>query len=137
MLLEKGVILSLRSRGQLIASYRAEKRMLFKGKLAVLVNSRTKGLPEAFASALAENDRAEVIGEKSFGSGTVRKAIPLSDGSAIFLAVAKFLSPKGDPLPGRGVSPSFPIPIPDALEEGVTPYQFQLMKAVEHLIGAE
>jgi carboxyl-terminal processing protease len=137
LLLEKGVILSLRSREQLIASYRAEKGMLFHGKVGVLVNSRTKGLPEAFASALAENNRAEVIGEKSFGSGAVRKAIPLSDGSAIFLAVAKFLSPKGNPLPGRGVSPSFPITVPGALEEGVSPYQFQLMKAVEHLIGAE
>jgi len=134
-LLERGVILSLRSKGQLIASYRAKKGRFFTGKVEVLINSRTKGIPEAFALALAENNRAEVVGEKSFGDGAVRKAIPLSDGSAIILSVAKFVSPKGVSLPGHGVIPSFSIPLPQAKEVGGSPYELQLTKAVEHLIG--
>ena len=63
--------------------------------LAVLVNKGTAGPAEVVAAAVMENARGDVVGDKTFGDGSVQKTIPLPDGSALILSVAKYYSPSG------------------------------------------
>jgi carboxyl-terminal processing protease len=74
-------------------------------KIVVLVNRGTAGPAEVLASALQENGRAEMIGEKTYGVGSVQKMIPLDDGSALLLSVAKYYTPGGKAIQDNGLTP--------------------------------
>ena len=74
--------------------------------LALLINGSTAGAAEILASAILENKRGEVVGERSYGVGSVQRAIPLDDGSALLLSIAKYHSPSGKRIQGEGVTPS-------------------------------
>ncbi len=73
--------------------------------LVVLVNEGSSSSAEIVAGALRDNGRAEVVGETTFGTGTVLSEYPLSDGSAILLGVAEWLTPNGDSIRGSGIEP--------------------------------
>ena len=85
--------------------------------LVVLVNEGSSSSAEIVAGALRDNDRAEVVGETTFGTGTVLSEYPLSDGSAILLGVAEWLTPNGDSIRGTGIEPDIEV----ELEEGQEP----------------
>jgi len=85
--------------------------------MAVLVNGGTGSSSEILAGALRDNDRAVVIGKKTFGTGTVLKEFVLRDGSAILLGVAEWLTPDGDFIRGTGIAPDVEV----SLEEGAEP----------------
>jgi len=74
--------------------------------LAVIVNNATGGAAELVAAAVLDNHRGDVIGERTFGIGSVQKIIPLDDGSALLLSVAKYYSPSGKQLQESGVTPN-------------------------------
>ena len=74
--------------------------------LALLINGSTAGAAEIMASAILENKRGEVVGERSYGVGSIQGAIPLEDGSALLLSIAKYHSPSGKKIQGEGVKPS-------------------------------
>jgi carboxyl-terminal processing protease len=85
--------------------------------IALLVNEGTASSSEILAGALRDNDRASVIGETTFGTGTVLSEFVLRDGSAILLGVAEWLTPDGDSIRETGVVPDFKV----QLEEGAEP----------------
>ena len=74
--------------------------------LVVLVNKGTAGPAEIVAAALLDNARGDVVGDKTFGDGSVQKVIPLSDGSAVILSVAKYYSPRGKTIQDNAVTPN-------------------------------
>src|SRR6267143_1617508 len=74
--------------------------------LAVLVNKGTAGAAELVAAAILENARGDVVGEKTFGDGSVQKTIDLPDGSALILSVAKYYSPSGKAIQDASVTPT-------------------------------
>jgi carboxyl-terminal processing protease len=74
--------------------------------LAVLINQSTAGPAELVASATLGNKRGEVVGVRSFGVGVYQKAIPVGDGSALLLAVAKYYGSDGKAINENGVTPS-------------------------------
>ena len=74
--------------------------------LAVLINQSTAGPAELVASAVLSNKRGEVVGVRSFGIGVVQKIVPVGDGSALLLSVAKYYSPDGKAIQENGVTPS-------------------------------
>jgi carboxyl-terminal processing protease len=74
--------------------------------LAVLINQSTAGPAELVASAVLGNKRGEVVGVRSFGVGVYEKPIPVGDGSALLLAVAKYYGSDGKPISENGVTPS-------------------------------
>ena len=80
--------------------------------LVVLINKGTASAGEITAGALKENDRAFLIGETTFGTGTVLNQFGLSDGSAILLGVTNWLSPNGNLIKGHGVTPDLEIAQP-------------------------
>ena len=71
----------------------------------VLTNRGTAGPAELVAAALLDNKRAELVGEKTFGSGTQQKTFDLPDGGALILSVAKYETPAGKKLEDEGVTP--------------------------------
>ena len=77
--------------------------------LVVLVNQSTGGAAEVVAAAILDNHRGDVVGEKTFGIGSVQKLIPLDDGSALILSVAKYFSPSGKVIQETGVTPNVPV----------------------------
>jgi carboxyl-terminal processing protease len=80
--------------------------------LAVLVNGGTASAAEIVAGALQDSGRAKIIGEKTFGTGTVLEKFSLSDGSALLLAVREWLTPNGKTIWHRGILPDRTIPLP-------------------------
>jgi carboxyl-terminal processing protease len=73
---------------------------------AVLVNKGTAGAAEIVAAAILENARGDVVGDKTFGDGSVQKTIDLPDGGALILSVAKYYSPSGKAIQDSSVTPN-------------------------------
>jgi len=91
--------------------------------MAVLVNRGTSGPAELAAAALADDKRADLIGERTFGEGSVQKTIELPDGAALLLTVAKYQSPDGKKIEDDAVTPNVAIeePILDSDDEAAPP----------------
>jgi len=117
--------------------------------VAVLVNKGTAGAAEIVAAAILENARGDIVGDKTFGDGSVQKTIDLPDGGALILSVAKYYSPSGKVIQDVAVTPNVVVADvddaaagPDDEEQPSTPDQEappkntvddQLNKAVEVL----
>ena len=84
--------------------------------LVVLVDEGSSSSAEIVAGALRDNGRAEVVGETTFGTGTVLEEYNLSDGSAVLLAVAEWLTPNGDSIRGSGIEPNIEVELEDNQE---------------------
>src|SRR5207253_3523632 len=74
--------------------------------LVVLVNRGTAGPAEIIASSILANGRGDVLGDKTFGIGSVTKLIEVPDGSAIILSIAKYYSPDGKAIQDASVTPN-------------------------------
>ena len=110
LFLRQGLISYLEGQEVPRKSYLAEEGKAVSAEpLAVLVNASSGGAAEIVASAILENKRGEVVGERTFGIGSVQKVFPLDDGSALILSVAKYFTPVGKPIPDNGVAPSVPV----------------------------
>jgi len=73
--------------------------------LVVLVNHGTSGPAELVAGALQDDGRAQLVGEKTFGEGSMQKTFDLPDGGAIILSIAKYASPSGKQFEDDAVTP--------------------------------
>jgi carboxyl-terminal processing protease len=87
--------------------------------LVVLVNRGTAGPAEIVASAILENARGDVVGDKTFGEGSVQKVIELPEGSALILSIAKYYSPSGKAIQDAAVTPN--VIVADADEDSAVP----------------
>jgi carboxyl-terminal processing protease len=74
--------------------------------LVVMVNRGTSGPAEIVAAAVMENARADVVGDKTFGTGGVQKVIEIPDGSALILTVAKYYTPGGKAIQDTAITPN-------------------------------
>ena len=81
-------------------------------KMVVLVNAGTASAAEIVAGALQDTGRARVVGEKTFGTGTVLSPFPLPDGSQLLLAVEEWLTPKGHVIWLKGIEPDTVVALP-------------------------
>lgn len=108
--------------GKVVSSFAADPgKTVFEGKLIVLTNIATAGAAETVAAAVIDRKRGEVVGERTFGSGTEQKLFPLSSGGGYLLTVAKWASPSGAPFLSEergmtGVKPSIEVKHPDTPE---------------------
>jgi carboxyl-terminal processing protease len=80
--------------------------------MVVLVNGGTSSGAEIVAGALQDAHRAELVGEKTFGTGTVLETFSLSDGSALMLAIEEWLTPDGHVIWHHGITPDAVVPLP-------------------------
>ncbi|MFH2047298.1 MAG: S41 family peptidase [Pseudomonadota bacterium] len=81
----------------------------YKLPVIILVNSGTASGAEIFAAALQDYKKAFVIGERTFGKGTVQTIYPLEDGSAIKLTTAKYITPNGNEIQQNGIIPDLTL----------------------------
>jgi carboxyl-terminal processing protease len=79
--------------------------------LVVLIDDDSASGAEVLAAALRDDGRAQLIGETTFGTGTVLTTFPQSDGSSVVLATAFWLTPEGDPVWKEGVEPDQFVPL--------------------------
>jgi carboxyl-terminal processing protease len=91
--------------------------------VVVLVNRGTAGAAEVVAAAILENARGDVIGDKTFGDGSIQKLIEIQDGSALILSVAKYYSPSGKAIQDTAVTPN--IIVADNNDDSVLPDEDQ------------
>jgi carboxyl-terminal processing protease len=77
--------------------------------VAVLVNRGTAGPAELTAAAIGDSKRGDVIGERTFGEGSVQKTIDLPDGAALMLTVAKYQGPNGKKIQDEAVTPTVAV----------------------------
>ena len=97
-------------------------KFLTDAPVAVIVNRGTYGAGELAAAAIEDLKRGDVVGERTFGEGSVQKTIDLPDGGAIMITVAKYAGPDGKKIQDDAVIPNVPVASPiDAEEEGITP----------------
>lgn len=100
----------------------------------VLIDAGTSGAAELFASALAGNSRADLVGEHTIGRAAVQRLVKLPDGSGLWLSTTRYLTPAGAPLHEKGLEPTVAVDQPD-VEFGQTPSGADpvLDKALERL----
>jgi carboxyl-terminal processing protease len=87
--------------------------------VAVLVNKGTAGASEIVASAILENGRGDVIGDKTYGEGSIQNVIDLKDGAALILTVAKYYSPTGKAIQDNAVTPN--VEVADTEDTAIVP----------------
>ena len=112
-------------------TYRVEKGRgkLVSDKLVVLINGGSASASEILAGALRDYNRGKLVGEKSFGKGTVQSPEDFADGSGLHITVAKWLLPSGKNIHGEGVSPDVEVKPGDDPKVDV-----QFLRAVEVLL---
>ena len=82
-----------------------------KTKLVVLVNEGSASASEIFAGAIQDKGRGKIIGEKTFGKGTVQDVVDLPGGAGLHVTVAKWLTPKGNSIHDDGIKPDIVVSI--------------------------
>ncbi|HEY6939372.1 MAG TPA: S41 family peptidase [Terriglobales bacterium] len=87
--------------------------------LVVMVNRGSAGPAEIVAGAIMENGRGDVVGDKTFGVGSVQKLIEIPDGSALILSIAKYYTPSGKAIQDTAITPN--VLVADADQDAVLP----------------
>jgi carboxyl-terminal processing protease len=110
LFLGKGTIGSLQGQKYEKVTYTADpQKKITDLPVVVIVNRGTAGAAELVASAILENTRGDVLGDKTFGEGSVQKLIEVPDGSALILSIAKYYTPNGKIIQDTGVTPNVQV----------------------------
>ncbi|MFA5828272.1 MAG: S41 family peptidase [Candidatus Shapirobacteria bacterium] len=127
---ESGVIVKQESSDGKVESYEVDRsrRKLLSDNLVVLVNGGSASASEILAGALRDYGRGTLVGEKTFGKGTVQQPEDFSDGSGLHVTVAKWLLPSGKNIHKDGIMPDVEVKYSSVDEEDM-----QLKKAIEVL----
>lgn len=127
MFLRDGVIVS--SRGRVAGAtkeYMADDEIGWDLPVVILIDRGSASSSEIFAAALRENDRCVLVGETSFGKGSIQKIFRQDDGTGVRLTIARYYTPSGESIDDEGLVPDYLVKNPVVGEEDL-----QLGKAIE------
>jgi carboxyl-terminal processing protease len=111
--IKQGTLASLEGQKYPLQTFNADPSLfLTDAPVAVLVNRGTYGAPEITAAAIEDLKRGDVVGEHTFGEGTVQKTIDLPDGAGLMLTVAKYEDPDGKKIQEVAVTPNVVVASP-------------------------
>lgn len=136
--IKQGTLASLEGQKYPLQTFSADPSLfLTDAPVAVLVNRGTYGAPELTAAAIEDLKRGDVVGERTFGEGTVQKTIDLPDGAGLMLTVAKYEDPNGKKIEDDAVTPSVVVaspqddgePLPPSNGDAPLTQALQLLKA--------
>jgi carboxyl-terminal processing protease len=102
-------------------------------QVVIIINRFSASGSEVLAAALHDNGRATLVGEKSFGKGTVNVSNDLKDGGQLYVSIAKWLTPAGTQIDGVGIRPDIPVRLSD--EDVDARRDVQLFEAIDVLRG--
>jgi carboxyl-terminal processing protease len=126
-----GVAVSQEDRNGEIASYRVLGRgLLYEVPLIILINKGSASASEIVAGAMQDHKRAILVGETSFGKGTIQQAEDLGGGAGLHITVAKWLTPEGRWIHQKGLTPDFVV----AMDAKDPSHDTQLEKGIEELV---
>jgi carboxyl-terminal processing protease len=119
MFIESGPIVYTVDRNDNRESLDASGEILWSGPMVVLVNEASASASEILAGALKDNKRATLVGTKTFGKALVQNVRTLSDGSAVLVTIAKYLTPNGDDINKKGIVPDVVVTLTTAEAENL------------------
>lgn len=130
LFIDGGVVVRIEERGKEEVTLRANGNKVTDAPLVVLVNGNSASASEIVAGCLQDYGRARLVGEKTFGKGSVQSVEQLSFGGAVKFTTAHYLTPKSRVIDGRGVTPETVVKM--EIEKQADPKtDTQLKKAVE------
>ena len=111
MFLRNGLVVETKGReDRFNERYNADESLyLTNMPMVVLINGGSASASEIVAGALNERGRAKLIGEKSFGKGSVQTLFPLTDGSGLYVTIARYYTPSGKVIDHVGLSPDIEV----------------------------
>ncbi len=133
LFLGQGVVLYERNRQGLDQTFTSDDGDIAEDiPLVVLVNGGSASASEIVAGAIKDNGRAPLIGETTFGKGSVQQVRTLSDGSEIRVTIARWYTPNNVSISEEGITPDIEVPMEFDAEEDI-----QLQRAIEYLLTGE
>ena len=96
----------------------SQKKTYFDGPMVTLVNKGTASASEILAGSLQDNERSILIGKQTYGKGLIQSLKSLGEDSGIAITVASYLTPKGNNIQGKGITPDTILDFPEAREYG-------------------
>ena len=109
LFLDDGTILVQVDRSGTEQVYRADRNVVTDLPIAIIQDEFSASGSEVLAAAIQENGRGIVVGATSFGKGTVNQARDLSNGGAVYVSIARWLTPDRNLIEGRGVIPDIEV----------------------------
>jgi carboxyl-terminal processing protease len=131
--ISSGPIVSVESRASNITTLDADDTAIDPLPLVVLVNQYTASASEITSGAIQDSGVGTIMGTKTFGKGVVQTIFPLSDGSAVKITTARYLTPRNRDINHLGISPDVPVVENKHPQFGTPGKDDQLQHALEYL----
>lgn len=132
--LDRGRIVSIKGRRGDEVTYSSFTRKHEPWPLVVLINEGSASASEIVAGAIRDNKRGLLLGQKSFGKGSVQTVLPLADGSALALTTAYYYTPSGVCIHKKGIEPDIHVELPELDEESLKDFRAQREREMERTI---
>ncbi len=133
--LKKGnvVVMQENGEGEVLKMSVEREGLLLDYPLIVLINGGSASASEIVSGALRDHERATLLGEKSFGKGTIQQAVDVENGASVHISIAKWLTPNGTWVHKEGLKPDLEVKF-DASKSAQMTYDNQLNAAIQELL---
>ena len=117
--LNKGTVVSYSRKDDSTVVLESTNEDPITSPMIILINRSTASSAEVIAGAMQDRNRAVILGEKSYGKGTVQEIIELVDGSKLEITIGKYRTPNGRKIDQVGVSPDLLVPEEEDLKKAL------------------